>query len=467
MKKNLLLLLFLVMNIGLFAQDWEPINTSEKFCYSSDSDIQIINHVLWVDSTKQMSDHEIYYFNKVVSSCDTCSEPNYMLSHQPQFLLDQAKAYENGEWFFESYNQQFKILPDAQLNGEWLFDEENSITAQIYSNEYVEVFGAFDSLKLVSLSNGKMFTLSKNHGILEWLGEAQLIGIEGRDLGVIVPKFEDMFSQVEEADVVCYFTYSASQWKNWEYRHNHLRYEVTGIEKSPDSVVLEAHYYRKYSESEYGQVYEVTSGDTVLVFYPNTLTEAYPNELIGGIDYYISQIDYDNWGGLTKTNLSTSPGSGESITTYEPDNQFPYLLKPIGFYDYSKYSFSVAVGFMERDIDGFEWEDDNQVVGYIHNGISHGEIYSVDMFVGQEELSSNNFLVYPSPANEFLKIQTKEAGEIQFQVFNISGQLVLDGKQEKTSADVDIDISELQNGVYIIQMNLGQKLIQNKFIKQN
>lgn len=469
MKKNLLLIIMLMMTIGLIAQNWTPINTSERFCYSNDGDLEILANVLWVDSTKQMSDHEVYYFNKIVSPCDTCSEPNYMLANQPQFLLDQAKVYENGEWVFESYNQQFKLLPHAQLNEEWIFDEESSVTAVVSSLDLINVIGEEDSVKIISLSNNESLVLTKNHGVLQF-SNYQLLGIEGRDLGILVPKFEDLFSQIEVGDVLCYYAYSAEAYKNVEFKHNYLRYEVINIENNIDSVIFEAHFYRKYTEFEYGKFDEYSSGDTVLIFYPNDYTESYPNELLN-VDFEelcISQIDYHKWGGLTKTNSSVLSDFGFEITNYNYDDDVPELLIPLTGLNFVKHQYSIDFGFMEREVHGFEWDYNNEIAGYLHNGDTLGEIYSIDIFTGQEELSpNNNFLVYPSPAKESLKIQTQETGVIPFQVFNISGQLVLEGRGKKSSEDLEIDISDLQNGVYILQMELGEQLVQKKFVKQN
>ncbi|NPD84238.1 T9SS type A sorting domain-containing protein [Lentimicrobium sp. L6] len=469
MKKNLLLIIMLMMTIGLFAQNWAPINTTERFCYSNDGDLEILDNVLWVDSTKQMSDHEVYYFNKIVSPCDTCSEPNYMLANQPQFLLDQAKVYENGEWVFESYNQQFKLLPNAQLNEEWIFDEESSVTAVVSSLDLINVIGEEDSVKIISLSNNESFVLTKNHGVLQF-SNYQLLGIEGRELGVLVPKFEDMFSQFEVGDVLCYYTYSAEAYKNVEFKHNYLRYEVTNIENHIDSLIFEAEFYRKYTEFEYGKFDKITYGDTVLVFYPNEYTESYPNELleIEFEDLCISQIDYHKWGGLTKTNTSILLDNGFELTDYLQDDNVPELLIPYTGLEYTKSEYSIDFGFMEREIHGFEWDYNNEITGYLHNGDTLGEIFPVDMFVGHQELSfSNKFLVYPSPAKESIKVQTQETGEFNYKVFNISGQQVLNGKEEKSSEDLEIDISNLQNGVYILQFEMEQQLIQKKFVKQN
>ncbi len=166
--KKLFLFLSLLVAFSLYSQNWAPINTTEKFCYSTDGDNEIVNNVLWVDSTKQMGDHEIYHFNKIVAPCDTCSDNSYMLMNQPQFLLDKVKIYENGEWIFESYNQQFTLLPYANLNEVWLFDEENNITAEVVSEISIEVIGEQDSVKIISLSAGDGFALTKNHGILYW-----------------------------------------------------------------------------------------------------------------------------------------------------------------------------------------------------------------------------------------------------------------------------------------------------------
>lgn len=476
MKRNLLLVLMILPSIVLFSQNWAPINSTEKFCYSSDDTLEIINNVLWVDSTKQMSDHEIYYFNKTVAPCDTCAEPYFMLMNQPQFLLDYAKVYNNGEWVFINENgaspiyDSFRLYPYESLGFQWDFNE--NITAEI-TFEYTAypIFeGVNDQVKVICLSDQACILLSENHGIINWGEEYLLVGIEGRDLGITVPKFDDMFAEINIGDILCYYTYSAEASKNVEFRHNYLRYEVSNIERHEDSVIFEASYYRKYTEFEYGKSDEVSYGDTLLFFYPNLFTEFYPNEVIPQYDWFdeicISNMAFDKWGGLARSNSVVLSDNGFLISSYVPDEEEPELLSPLYDLNYSHYQYSINYGFMECEIAGFEWSYSNQIIGYLHNGDTLGEIYPVDMFVGNLEIDQEaDWQVYPNPAKNLLNISSSQMGNLEYQIYHISGQLVAQASVDKRGVDLKIQVADLNKGIYIIEIKINEEILQKKWIK--
>ena len=74
----------------------------------------------------------------------------------------------------------------------------------------------------------------------------------------------------------------------------------------------------------------------------------------------------------------------------------------------------------------------------------------------------NDLLVYPNPANDRLYISYKsENQKINFSIIDLMGKTIL-----SNSLDAEyIDISMLENGVYFIQLNNGNKISTAKFIK--
>ena len=72
----------------------------------------------------------------------------------------------------------------------------------------------------------------------------------------------------------------------------------------------------------------------------------------------------------------------------------------------------------------------------------------IDSALGIDEvLFSNDFILYPNPANNILKIKLKEEYEIyRVIIYNLFGQKVyLTSKNE-------FDISSLSNGLYLIKV---------------
>ncbi len=480
MKKNLLFILMLTFSIGLFAQDWAPINTSERFCYSSDDTLDMINNVLWVESFEQVDDIQAYYLNKITIPFEN-GEGSLFLYNQPQFLLDDIWVYPDGNWVFQDTFflpieelESYTLKPGASLSTTW--DFATNITATITEIGVMDLFGEEDSIKTISVSNGLEIVLSKEHGIVNWNNEYQLIGIEGRDLGFQVPNFEDMYADISEGDVVCVNRTRA--WADGEVHNIQIseRIEIESITWYEDSLEIYAYVRSKYLEWNPGYSLEFTEGYRTITKYRTSFTDAYPNELLYFEDYsltisegfLISKLSHHKWGGLMKSQvLFEAESMGVSSSLYQCEGLYSYELCPIDYGDFLKVEHSTKYGFLELLNWGFEWSAEVELTGYLHDGDTLGYIYPLDVFLGQQELaSSNNFQIYPSPAKESIKIQTHETGEINYHIFNISGQLIMEGRMEKSFEDLEIDISELQNGIYILQFDHDHQVSRSKFIKQ-
>jgi len=73
-----------------------------------------------------------------------------------------------------------------------------------------------------------------------------------------------------------------------------------------------------------------------------------------------------------------------------------------------------------------------------------------------------NVSVYPNPATDFITIQAPERSELE--IYNITGQMIL--KPLPQIGQANIDISELDAGVYIISVKNDQKTEILKFVKE-
>ncbi len=484
MKKHILLTILILVSTGLFAQNWAPINISERFCYSSDETLEVINNVLWVDSVQNGTDFQTYFLNTTVEYCDTCLNPSFYHLNQSQFLLRQINVGNNGEWLFYDNNKNYRLNILAVLGDSWVFDDLLNITATVIEIVPMEIFGINDTVKNIELSSGETVLLSKSHGIVNWRDEYQLVGIEERDEGVFIPGFNEMFSEITIGDFLYTRSYNFSGWPTyddfeWESDTTYYRYKIVNIQRDSYSITLNVDYLKRY---QYNFMYtwypiQYSSGNMDLTFQANEFTESYPdtygeyevtNYAYSGTEYVITEIIDDSWKGRVKQNV-VSPGGKTTFRIFEDEFLIPYWddVK-------SKIIYSLAYGYPESynyyDIPygGGASKREVKLIGVVDDGIELGIIYPFDFFVGQEELPGNNdFLIYPSPAKESIKIQTQETGEVNYQVFNISGQIIIEGKREKSFEDLEINISELQNGIYILQCEMEQQLVQKKFVKQN
>ncbi|CAL2103192.1 conserved protein of unknown function precursor containing a type A C-terminal secretion signal. Putative extracellular ribonuclease [Tenacibaculum sp. 190130A14a] len=107
---------------------------------------------------------------------------------------------------------------------------------------------------------------------------------------------------------------------------------------------------------------------------------------------------------------------------------------------------------------------------------SYGEVEDYTVNIGTSSRGTKNILaeaelgnekpifkasVYPNPASNFINIQFQDRRKASYQITNTIGQLVKSG-----STDTNINISNLESGIYLVQINDGQKSLTQKFIKK-
>ncbi len=87
-----------------------------------------------------------------------------------------------------------------------------------------------------------------------------------------------------------------------------------------------------------------------------------------------------------------------------------------------------------------------------------------EYFVNMSEAS-----IFPNPASDKITVVFEyEGGETEFsyKIYTLNGQLLADGKSEKTTQTFDVVIDELPSGYYMIQFWGGGKIFTGKFVKE-
>jgi len=80
--------------------------------------------------------------------------------------------------------------------------------------------------------------------------------------------------------------------------------------------------------------------------------------------------------------------------------------------------------------------------------------------ISEPENIETQLTIYPNPAKNNLIINGAEEENISIQILNIAGQII------KTCNKANIDISDLESGLYILQAKTSQRISTLKFIKQ-
>ena len=110
---------------------------------------------------------------------------------------------------------------------------------------------------------------------------------------------------------------------------------------------------------------------------------------------------------------------------------------------------------------------------------SYGEVEDYSVNIGNSAKGSDNNTVIadaklgnearvfsanisPNPTADFIKIQMADSRAAYFKITNIIGQQILQGKVNHAN----VDVSNLNNGMYILEVNDGQRSFTKKFIKK-
>lgn len=72
--------------------------------------------------------------------------------------------------------------------------------------------------------------------------------------------------------------------------------------------------------------------------------------------------------------------------------------------------------------------------------------------------------IYPNPSNGLLYIEIAENKNVQVQLFDLSGKLILAQNITNTAKHQEIDISNVTNGVYIIHVTNGNESLHGKLV---
>ncbi len=80
---------------------------------------------------------------------------------------------------------------------------------------------------------------------------------------------------------------------------------------------------------------------------------------------------------------------------------------------------------------------------------------------GNEE-GNYDFIVYPNPVKGMLNINVLDNRVVTFTIYNLIGQKIISGDNNEAG----IDVSKMPSGIYVVEVNDGQKTISKKFVKE-
>lgn len=100
-----------------------------------------------------------------------------------------------------------------------------------------------------------------------------------------------------------------------------------------------------------------------------------------------------------------------------------------------------AINFQEQELQiGGELSTFHTYIGY-------------DRTTGLKSIEKAEFMLYPNPAKDVLIIKSYSSEEVAYEIFNLNGTLLLSGNTKNATSSVDI--SELNNGLYLVKVGSG------------
>jgi hypothetical protein len=244
MKTTLLCVFAIVVANTVFAQNWSPINTEETFYYNSGGD-ELTG--IRVDSVSIIGADTVWFTNlfaqlhpELESPDNMCSEESIVAIAKASFIQSEVIVLEGGVYLFQNPDT-FQINTLAVLGDEWIYSEmwgEEPVMASITDNAEMDVLGVIDSIKTITLSDGRMLLLSKNHGWVEFESDEgdlyTLSGIPDRQLGEYPIGRHEIFD-FEVGDVFVYLR--GSSYADLLHR-GLVRIEILDVTYSDNDIVV-------------------------------------------------------------------------------------------------------------------------------------------------------------------------------------------------------------------------------------
>jgi len=107
-----------------------------------------------------------------------------------------------------------------------------------------------------------------------------------------------------------------------------------------------------------------------------------------------------------------------------------------------------------------------------YNSTSDGYVVTnfeieTDGVLGSDDIFSNSFSVYPNPASEVVVIQSNEVfSDFEITLYDMNGRLLYSETNAANSNRLQLDVSELSSGMYLLRINSEEKTTVKQLVKR-
>lgn len=500
-------LLFLLFPFALGAQNWSPLNLSDKYNYRLDND-PVITQTIWQTNFSVNGPDTTFAFN--TKSCDTCvtivggpavCNTCYLQRDLPRFFGYEMLKLPAGVCHLRNPGGQTLLLFSA-VNDSWLFDTTANVTAQVIDAGNYTVLGNMDSVKTLVLSSGDTVRFSKNYGITQWPnGYGQnsyyrLVGIHGRDIGELVPRMTDYFN-FSVGDQFEYHYLTSSCWSSATVYDCIRKYAVTSVQVNGNTTVyhVSGHSMTHWTNGQFnvsGTNYGTVNGNIYAINSADHLGNRFNDEIIESenraMGWWCLDSTYETQnvpvGGdlFAGTRLfKDSLGIDAIAMGYSFDVSYNYMTTSWGwqFIPYAvtdtlyqtlvngrpanavvlKKGLGQVAGYFDCNFECYYYE---HLEAYRKGNDTVGVFTSDSVLNGIDDEETSSVKVFPNPASDQFQVQLPAA---------ISAEMILtdaQGRALKTfthqSGEVFISTAALADGLYFLQVVLPGGITTYKMI---
>lgn len=426
------------------------------------------------------------------------TEPCTHLPFADSWLGRKVIVKPNGwNYFFNKTLDTIKINTNAAIGESWNMYELSSslyVKATVTGISQQDVFGSQDSIKWFEVAvyngqgslvnndtiNGEVYGISKNYGVYKWfdvyqfpqpyswvsyLGAYNLVGRDNPSEGMRMPTVGEIYDMnVGDEFFYCYSSNSSGVIEMHVLQNRVL---------VNDTLVHDWTIYKKTTDI-FGSTYETSfRADSIanleMPFDSLMPTKYNSADTLNGRRGYLSYKPSQANGRIT----STFEYGYYSDTTL---NYCDYLVQDscYGEYltDYFERRKSYAVGcglvyyYVYDSPNNHTWY--KKLCGYKKGNEEWGSVYTVSYLTGVAELTDDAVAIYPNPTKDLL-IVSFDGGytlsEVFYEVIGIDGR-VLQTEVIKGEKGLNIDVSALVSGLYLVRTKYGEVEILKKFVKE-
>lgn len=180
-------------------------------------------------------------------------------------------------------------------------------------------------------------------------------------------------------------------------------------------------------------------------------------EYYGNNNTYVSKDSGQSWL-LTNYGLHTEHEMRSSINF---DNTLFVTTKNGVLYtdDYGQNWHSINNGLINRDVWSIGILHDTLYVGTYGNGIWKRAVHEIPQSISTKQHSQLHVQYFPNPAIDYIQILNGPPGIYNIRIFDLTGKQVLSKRSDSISK---IDVSKLNNGIYIILLESNQRFYADK-----